>query len=54
MLGQLDLYGKSKIDVAIDRLKAFEPADGYYVGASGGKDSDVIIHLCRLAEVKCI
>ena len=52
MLGQLDLFGKSKIDVAIERLKAFEPADGYYVGASGGKDSDVIIHLARLAEVK--
>lgn len=27
---------------AIERLKAFEPADGYYLAYSGGKDSDCI------------
>lgn len=43
---------KSKIDIAIDRLKEFEPPEGYYVAISGGKDSDVILKLCELAGVK--
>ena len=37
---------------AIERIKAFEPEDGYYVCYSGGKDSDVIRILCQLAGVK--
>lgn len=28
---------------AIERLKAFEPADGYYLAYSGGKEKDYII-----------
>lgn len=52
MLQQLDFQGKNKIDIAIERLKAFEPKEGYYVAISGGKDSDVIVKLCELAEVK--
>lgn len=37
---------------AIERLKAFEPEDGYYLAYSGGKDSDCIKILARLADVK--
>ena len=36
---------------AIERLKAFEPEDGYYLCYSGGKDSDVIKILAHLAGV---
>ena len=38
--------------VAIDRLKAFEPENGYYLAFSGGKDSQAIYHLCVDAGVK--
>lgn len=41
-----------KEKIAIDRLKAFEPSDGYYIAYSGGKDSDCIRILAQLAEVK--
>lgn len=37
---------------AIARLKAFEPADGYRLAYSGGKDSDCIKILAQLAGVK--
>ena len=37
---------------AIERLKAFEPQDGYYLAYSGGKDSDCIKILAQLAGVK--
>ena len=52
MIEQLNFEGKNKIDTAIDRLKGFEPPEGYYVAISGGKDSDVIVKLCELAKVK--
>lgn len=38
--------------MAIERLKAFEPEDGYYLAYSGGKDSDCIKILAYLAGVK--
>lgn len=41
-----------KVKIAIERLKAFEPEDGYYLAYSGGKDSDCIKILAYLAEVK--
>lgn len=41
-----------KVLKAIDRLKAFEPDDGYYLAYSGGKDSDCIKILAQLAGVK--
>jgi phosphoadenosine phosphosulfate reductase len=41
-----------KVQMAIDRLRAFEPAEGYYGCFSGGKDSCVIWHLSVMAEVK--
>jgi phosphoadenosine phosphosulfate reductase len=51
------LFGKLE-DLAIERLKTFEPValsmhpDGYYLAYSGGKDSDVILHLTKKAGVK--
>ena len=41
-----------KEKAAIERLKAFEPDDGYYLAYSGGKDSDCIKILAHLAGVK--
>ena len=49
---QLNIYGKDKVEVAIGRLKAFEPKEGYYLAFSGGKDSVVIKALADMAEVK--
>lgn len=37
---------------SIDRIKAFEPPDGYFLGFSGGKDSVVIKALSDMAGVK--
>lgn len=37
---------------AIRLLRKHEPADGYYVAFSGGKDSQVILRLCEDAGVK--
>lgn len=42
----------SKIQASIERLKAFEPADGYLLAFSGGKDSVVLKALADLANVK--
>lgn len=52
VLGQLNIQGKNKTEVAIDRIRLYEPADGYYVAFSGGKDSVVIKALCDMAGVK--
>ena len=41
-----------KVQIAIDRLRAFEPPEGYFVAFSGGKDSQCIYHLCEMAGVK--
>lgn len=35
------LWG-SKVDMAIERLRSFEPAEGYWLAFSGGKDSQVV------------
>lgn len=44
---------KEKVDIAIERIKMFEPKDEpYYLCYSGGKDSDVIRILAELAGVK--
>ena len=44
---------QTKINTAIERLKAFEPVDEpYYLCFSGGKDSDCIRILADLAGVK--
>lgn len=41
-----------KIEKAIERYKAFEPKEGYYLAFSGGKDSIVIKALADMAGVK--
>lgn len=41
-----------KVQIAIGRLKLFEPAEGYYLAYSGGKDSDTILALAKMAGVK--
>ena len=41
-----------KVKVAIERIKAFEPAEGYWLAYSGGKDSVVCKALCDMAGVK--
>lgn len=47
------LFGREdKVQKAIDRLKAFEPPEGYYVAFSGGKDSQCVYELCKMAGVK--
>lgn len=43
---------RGKVDAAIQRLKCFEPDEGYYVAFSGGKDSQCVYHLCQMAGVK--
>ena len=50
MLVTLD--GHDKVQAAIQRLKSFEPEEGYYLAFSGGKDSQCIYHLCQMAGVK--
>lgn len=42
MLNQLNMSGLDKVDTAIERLRLFEPEEGYYLAFSGGKDSVVI------------
>ena len=47
------LFGTvDKVQKAIDRLKAFEPQEGYYLAFSGGKDSQCVYHLAKMAGVK--
>lgn len=56
MLGQLKLgfdgQIRDKVEASINRLKAFCPPEGYYVAFSGGKDSQCVYHLCKMAGVK--
>ena len=51
-LGQLNFDHKNKIEVAIARLQEFEPIEGYYLAFSGGKDSECIKELAKMAGVK--
>lgn len=47
------LFGREdKVEIAIKRMKSFEPSDGYYLAFSGGKDSQCIYHLAQMAGVK--
>lgn len=56
MLGQLkigfDGEIRDKIEASINRLQAMCPEEGYYVAFSGGKDSQCVYHLCKMAGVK--
>lgn len=58
-IGDNGQYEYDKVQVAIDRLRMFEPIaleldpeHGYYLCDSGGKDSSVIKELARMAGVK--
>ena len=41
-----------KVQEAISHIRALEPPEGYYVAFSGGKDSQCIYELCKIAGVK--
>ena len=48
-----DLFSEVNLEsVAIERLKTFEPEEGYYFANSGGKDSGVVRHLLSKSGVK--
>jgi len=53
-----NLFGKTLEEVAIERMKTFEEQalnmhpDGYYLAYSGGKDSDVLLHIAKKSGVK--
>lgn len=49
---QLTLEGKTLDQIAIERIREYEPPEGYYLGFSGGKDSVVIYDLAVRAGVK--
>jgi phosphoadenosine phosphosulfate reductase len=51
---ETDIFGVThdKVQTAMDRIRAFEPPEGYYVATSFGKDSIVIMDLVRLSKVK--
>ena len=53
MLKDTTLFGEvDKVAIAIQRIKSFEPKEGYYVAFSGGKDSCVVLDLVKRAGVK--
>lgn len=43
---------RDKVQASIDILKLFEPPEGYYLAFSGGKDSQCVYHLAKMAGVK--
>lgn len=49
---QLYLNGKTLEEITLERLKEFEPEEGYYLAFSGGKDSVVLLDLAKRAGVK--
>lgn len=53
MLVDNTLFGTvDKVQIAIDRIRQFEPPEGYYVTFSGGKDSIVVKDLVKRSGVK--
>ena len=52
MIDQLNMYGKTKVEQAIERIQLYEPPEGYYLAFSGGKDSVVLKALADMSGVK--
>lgn len=53
MLKEQTLFGlEDKVQKSIERLQAFCPPEGYILAFSGGKDSQCIYHLAKMAGVK--
>lgn len=54
MLKEQDLFlgTVDKVEIAIARLRQFEPPEGFYLAFSGGKDSVVIRELANMSGVK--
>ena len=53
MIDQLNIYGMTKVETAIERIKQINPRGGsFYLAFSGGKDSVVVKALCDMAGVK--
>ncbi len=53
MLTENTLFGNvDKVAITLDRIRQFEPPEGYYVAFSGGKDSCVILDLIKRSGVK--
>lgn len=48
----LDGRIRDNVEEAIDILRNFEPPEGYYLAFSGGKDSQCVYHLAKMAGVK--
>lgn len=50
----IDLWNNvhDHVQHSIDLLREHEPPEGYYLAFSGGKDSIVCYHLCKMAGVK--
>jgi len=48
----MDLLGYDKVEISIERMRQFEPEEGFYAAFSGGKDSTVVKHLADRAGVK--
>ena len=47
------LFGiEDKVEIAVERLRTFEPPEGYWLAYSGGKDSQVILGLANRAGVR--
>jgi hypothetical protein len=42
MTTQLNLDGRDKVAESINRLRQYEPPEGYFLAFSGGKDSVVL------------
>lgn len=43
---------RNKVEIAIKRIKTFEPSEGYWLAFSGGKDSVVLYRLAEMSGVK--